>query len=450
MSLAGRAFIVRASLLTMPAAICVLLTLLLVQVLAIAKAHPEAGPRSHLPGVTLVEGRQAPFLQHQPVSTLRVYAFHGASAVQIPFQVDERDQRGRWVLAQGPRQNRDDPPGEFDENDVIVFMNRDLGDRGNPANLPHEATIWGEIRVGNAAQPLGFAYVGVFNSPPLLQPETPPYARYDPRADRVYAARYALAFDAPLPTHLALVNQLGDFGTNTIAGIHASGEVRFIGGLFTLRRTDKDIRAELLAYRDGPVRVIRRARYWIPLPLGFRTSGRVDLLFYRDFVEGTALVKLKIPPRLVLADGELMTYFDFLDLSGARLLLDGEQPSEPVNGRMTPAKRALTGRPAHWAALLLPDGRTVLLIVRLEGALQRLEQRLYFADTTLPGNSLGGKPIFGFQFSRVNRLETGAHRLSVFGVVLEDTHITDLPWVAGLFLSPPAVNVSLLQKMPRK
>jgi hypothetical protein len=247
-----------------------------------------------------------------------------------------------------------------------------------------------------------------------------------------------------------LVNQLGDFGTNTIAGIHASGEVRFIGGLFTLRRTDKDIRAELLAYRDGPVRVIRRARYWIPLPLGFRTSGRVDLLFYRDFVEGTALVKLKIPPRLVLADGELMTYFDFLDLSGARLLLDGEQPSEPVNGRMTPAKRALTGRPAHWAALLLPDGRTVLLIVRLEGALQRLEQRLYFADTTLPGNSLGGKPIFGFQFSRVNRLETGAHRLSVFGVVLEDTHITDLPWVAGLFLSPPAVNVSLLQKMPRK
>ena len=60
--------------------------------------------------------------------------------------------------------------------------------------------------------------------------------------------------------------------------------------------------------------MIRRGRYWVPLPLGFRTSGRVDLIFYRDFIEGISFLKVKLSLRLVLADGELQAYFDFLDL----------------------------------------------------------------------------------------------------------------------------------------
>ena len=133
-------------------------------------------------------------------------------------------------------------------------------------------------------------------------------------------------------------------------------------------------------------------------------------------------------------------------MNGARLLLDDMQLSDPVNGSMTPAKQALAGHPAHWAALLLPNGRTVLLIVRLEGALQRLEQRLYFADTTRAGSEFGGRPLFGFQFSRINRLETGVHRLSVFAVVLDSTTDEDIRQAAKIFLSPPEVSVALLKQ----
>jgi hypothetical protein len=399
---------------------------------------------SPLPGVSLVEGQQVSFLHHQPVATFRVYAFRNDTLIPIPFQIDERDQRDRWVLDQGARPNPDNPAGEFDGNDAIVLMNRDLGARGDSAKLPGGATAWGEIRVGNEANPLGFAYVGSFNSPPPLPSNEHPYARYDPETDRVYAERYALEFRAPLPTHVAFVDQLNEFGTNTVAGVHATGKVRFLGGLLTLHRTDADLQMELLGYRNGPVRVIRRARYWIPLPFGFHTAGRVDLLFYRDFVEGTALVKLKIPPRLVLADGELQAYFDFLHLSDARLLLDGSPPSDPVNGHLTAEKKTLAGQPARWAALLLPDGRVVLLIVRMEGSLQKLEQQLYFDDSAGAGHEFGGQPLFGFQFARVNRLETGTHRLSVFAAVLDGVSVEDIPKAAQVFLSPPEVSVSLV------
>jgi hypothetical protein len=423
----------------------VFLAFWLVQFLAVLAETAAAGPSSSIPGVSVVEGRQASFLQHRAVATLRVYAFYEEEPVAIPFQIDERDRRERWVLTHGARPTQDDFPEQFDANDVLVFMNRDLGRRGDPARLPSAASAWAEVRVGTEVNPLGFVYVGVFaqSAPPLAIEQAA--ARYDLDTDRVYAERYALEFGAPLPTHVAFVDHLGDFGTNAVAGIHAEGEVRFLGGLLTLRRSEKDIQTELLGYRDGPVRVIRRARNQIPLSFGFRTRGQVDLLFYQNFVEGSALVKIAIPPSLVLASGEFQTYFDFLDLSGTRLLVDGEALSEPVNGVMTPEKQALTGRPARWAALLLPDGRAIVFIVRLEGALQKLDQRLYFDDTANANRELGGKPRFGFQFSRVNRLETGSHRLSVFGVVLDSTSSEEIHRTVNIFLSPPEVSVAVVK-----
>ena len=106
------------------------------------------------------------------------------------------------------------------------------------------ASHWAEVRVGTETSPLGFVYVGVF--PPAQAPPfvTRPYARYDPTTDRVYAERYALAFDAPLPTHFAPVERLGDFGTNTIAGIKAAADVRLLGGLLSFQRTHADLRSD--------------------------------------------------------------------------------------------------------------------------------------------------------------------------------------------------------------
>jgi len=404
-----------------------------------------ATPDKPHPGISLLEGKSAAlFLQH-PLAAFRVYAFHAGAAALIPFQLDERDRRDRWVLDQGSHPNTDDVPGIFDDNDALVLMNRDLGERGDLSRLPSGATLWGEVRVGPVQEPLGFAYVGIFaqSSQPLASTNMP--AHYEEATDRVYAERYTLEFQAPLPKHIAFVEKQGEFGVNTVAGVRAEGEVRLFGGLITLHKTDADIQAELLGYKNGPVRTIRRARYWIPLPLGFRTTGRVDLLFYRNFVEGSALLKINIPPSLVLARGELQTYFDFLRQDGARVLLEGESPSEPIDGHMTAKKQALVGRPARWAALLLPEGKTVVFIVRLTGALQRMEQQFYFDEVAAPSVPGSGRPLFGFQFSRVDRLETGTHRLAVFAYVLDSVNPEDIHTVVNLFLSAPEVEVSLLK-----
>jgi hypothetical protein len=111
---------------------------------------------------------------------------------------------------------------------------------------------------------------------------------------------------------------------------------------------------------------------------------------------------------------------------------------------MTDAKRALVGRPARWAALLLPEGRTVVFIVRLTGALQRLDQQFSFADGVGLEVTGGGRPRFGFQFSRIDRLETGTHRLAVFAYVFDSVNPEDIHTLVRFFLSPPEVALAPL------
>ena len=398
-----------------------------------------------LPGAILLEGKAIPFLHGQPLVAIQVFAFRSHTLTPIPFQIDERDRRGRWVITAGPRPSRDNKPDIFDANDALIFLSRDLGAQTAVDTFPQAPSVWHEIRLGPPTSPFGFVYIGLGEA--LARSDAPPRVRYMPDQDRVYTERYTLEFGAPLPTHLAFVSALGDFGQNTIAGIRIAGEIRFLDGLLRVRRTDQDLQSRLYGYRQGPVRIIRRAQYWFPLPFGLRATGRIDLIFYPDCVEGTALVKLKIPPRFVLADGELSVYFDFLNFSGARVLLASSASRQPGNSRMAQAQQALTQQPARWAALLLPTGQTLLLITRLEGKLQQLDQRVYFEDRTQPvgGQSVGGQPAFGFHFSKLSRLDAGTYRLSIFGVLLNTTDSEDIQSAAAFFLSPPAVTVSRLK-----
>jgi len=412
-----------------------LLALLLVAAPAFADKLPPVG-------VSEVTGMMAKPLLKKPTGSIRVYAFKGGAPVIVPFQVDERDKRNHWANETGDQPVRDDSPGVFDENDVVAFMNRDLGLKGDPKKLPDGAAAWFEVRVGPKDAPIGYVYLGSFASPPPLPASLPDYARYDLAKDEVFADRYYVRFGAPLPTYLGFVKRQGEQGDNLLNGVRAHGEARILAGLFHLERGDKDLQYTIQGAHDGPVRSIRSAKYWIPLPLGFKARGRAELLFYRDYVEGRARINIKIPPRLVPADGEITAYFDFHDFTGARVLTPQGVLDEPIDGRMSEQKKTLNQKPVRWAALLLPDGRTFLLVVRLAGSLQKLDQDLYLEDSSDPTR---GKPGFGFRLAGVNRLDTGEQEMSVNAMILDTASQPEIAAAANMLLTPPEVSVSLVR-----
>ena len=119
------------------------------------EAAPTHPPR---PGAIVLEGTQPalpPSTLPLPHSGIRFST--PRPLTPIPFQIDERDRRGRWVIKAGPRPSRDDQPGRFDPNDAIIFLRRDMGQRGHRGSVfSTGATRWHEVRLGSQEAALGF------------------------------------------------------------------------------------------------------------------------------------------------------------------------------------------------------------------------------------------------------------------------------------------------------
>jgi hypothetical protein len=404
----------------------------IVVALAIASIASRPAGAVETPGVSVIDGAAAPPLVGAAIASVRIYSIRDGEARAIPFQIDERDHRGRWVVDSGPKAGPDDSPGEIDENDALVVANRDLGIRRGREALPPGADRWVEIGVGGAERRIGWLYAGTFAEPPALAAD-PGYVRMESDGRRFFSPRYAVGFGGPLPDHVAFVDRIGDRGENRLTAVRAVGEARLFGGLVRIRRDESAIGAELEGLRTGPVRAIRRARYHIRLPLGFKARGRVALLFSRDAVTAEAVARIEIPPSLVPGDGELTAAFEFRDLDGARLIVDGIPTDAVVDGSTSMEEAGIDGREGRSAALALANGGAFLLAVDLEGALRRLDQRLRFRESATE------RPTFGFELSKVSRLETGEHPMSVTGMVLADDE--DVAAATRRLLSPLELEV---------
>jgi hypothetical protein len=139
----------------------------------------------------------------------------------------------------------------------------------------------------------------------------------------------------------------------------------------------------------------------------------------------------------------MTAYFDFHDFTDGRVVGPSGTLGEPIDGNMSEAKRAYTRPPVRWAGLMLPSGQAFLLAVRLGGSLQRLDQRLYFNDSSDPAH---GKPSFGFTLGGVNRLDTGEQELSVNAMILDQASVADASAAASFLLQWPEVDVRPIGK----
>jgi hypothetical protein len=365
------------------------------------------------PGASVVFGDVATSLLGHSVASLRGFAIEKGSAKEIPFQVDERAENDRWVLDRGPRTERDDQAGTFDRNDALVFANRHLGERGDAGVLPDGAAHWVELRVGSEASPLGFVYVGVF--PPAetaAGPQAP--VRYDSKTDEAQGARYAIRFDDVLPKHVAFVDALGELGESFVTATRVKGSARLLGGMVAFERSDADVSERIEGWRNGPVRSLRRGRYVVPLPLGF--------------VEIAGVLRLKVPPWVAGANGAMTGYVELPAKEAARAMFAASAES----GGSEDGRR--------WAALILEDGRTLVMVVRLGGSLDKMEKRFYLTDPP----DAGGGPVFGFELSEANRLDAGEHPFAVVATFLRDPSEREIQATARRLLEPPPVTARAL------
>jgi hypothetical protein len=264
--------------------------------------------------LVVVPGALLPALSGERVDRIAAYAARGGALAPIPFQVDERDPLGRYVVdhrvQNAPPAELPKDDGRMDANDEAVFEEADAGDRVAPAAWPpHHAGEEVEIDDPVSGEKR-YVYLFSVGAPPAV---TRRDIRYEPSGSgRVLARGYALDFGAGpnIIRGLSIPREAGGTGVNLLRGTAHKLYSRLSPYLLSLRikRDEGDVKAVVLGYREGPVRVIRLVQRHTPLVLGLSTPETVSTELYgahqaqwRDEV-GFSLDMKRLVARSVIED----------------------------------------------------------------------------------------------------------------------------------------------------
>ncbi len=399
-----------------------------------------ASPRAWQPLV--VSGAQLPALLGTRIDRLEVLVLVGGALQPIPFQVDERLPDGRYALPMGPHPVVDDSPGILDGDDEIAVMIADLGERARGAPLMPVAAQ--EVAV---ADPLGgperYAYIASVDFPRLSLRR---YTDYDQPHGVIESDTYRIGFTHELPADFALQSRKHEGRPNLIDRIKVRIRARILK-LFDFPVNEDDVDNRLLAWRAGPVRIVRAMSHSVRLILGIRSPAVTSQdFFYRDYIDNPFQVRFPWVPRLLFGDIHARIDLDFTGLDGETLMWSG-MSGAPLKIGDAAAERELVARsppPAVGWIALRGQGRTVIQTIAPAPDLEVLDRRLYFHDDPLtpdpPERVLGEHPGIGYEITGWENLGRGRHDLDSMLIVAPGDYDPDV--LLKELSAPPRVTVT--------
>jgi hypothetical protein len=378
--------------------------------LALTAAVPAvASPRSWQP--LLLRGVQLAGMRDTRVDRLEVLAVHSGRLEPIPFQIDAVLPDGMFALEQGPNPTPGAAVQTVGDDDELAIMMFDLGERA-----ADETALPAGTRVIKVADPLGgpdrYAYIAAVKHPRLSPVH---YVDYEPGSERIETERYRLGFKRQLPDDFRLQNRRGERSKNLISGFELRGKVTVLS-LLQFHLTESDIDSRLLAYRVGPVRVIRRLGHRIRVFLGIH-SPEVSTVefFYREIAQ--APFTMRFPLRKLFRDVQGRIAMDFLDLSGYELLASGlEAPLDFGDGAVARRIAGTAEAPAAQWLALRGGGRLMLQTFAPSAELELIKRRLYYRGLpSVPAGRAQSSAVpaaVGIQTDGWERLGGGSHRFN--------------------------------------
>jgi len=229
----------------------------------------------------VIRGDRVPALLGTPIEKIRVVGFRNDEIYPVPFQIDERDTKGSYIFRTGNSQAKDADNGLFDDNDELVFMCKDMGDRTREDQTKASGLLAEVMANDPVDKGTGWCYVTTTDRHPDLSDAD--YVSYDPQKDTITAINYHLGFSKRAPNSYADTAVTPAGGGN---GIRVNDRVIIrldaaVFGVLHIRRSEEDFRSVRKGYIDGPVRVIKRVGNSVRQVFGiYGPEIEVDYTFY--------------------------------------------------------------------------------------------------------------------------------------------------------------------------
>ncbi len=332
---------------------------------------------------------------NKSIPLMRLYAVKDGKMQPAPFQIDEITDNEDWVLpykspyiskkmSDKAKLIKDDPPDVMDENDELVFMITDIGDKAEPAVWPSGWLCADEITL---TDPLtgdrGWVYLFSFAGPRALSPVD--YVEYrlpEDKNDRMLSTNYTIGFSHEVPiTHDYL-----DFrdGINLLDRMRMRLYLRFFY-FVKFDRNENDFDSTVWQYKDGPIRAVRMVRSSVRLIRNIQSpSMSNETLYYRNAC--VMPVRLGMPS---IAPGIVNEAFvnsggDWRDLYGWKVRLSSDERWLTVDGKMDDVEKSIKTRPARW--IILKGEKKALLIFAYFVRDYGLDTEFHYIDDDITPN----------------------------------------------------------------
>jgi hypothetical protein len=285
---------------------CCRLLLALLTLLASLGLETSVWAGIHRAPVVLPANRMKIATQY-PVSAYRVFRRGvDGEAVPIPFQIDEINAIGDYVLGEGPKPNSQTADGIFDGLDELSFMGDDVGPVGMPTRWPDGRAPQSvfELRMTPPAHLTeardGAVYLAVYHQNPPA-PVNQKYVVFNLGSGEVRTSRYRYLFDRQnylvvngvdmVKGPTASANQ--GLGTDTVPLIdsstfYARADLKYF---LTVQVNHRSVNSRLESFKTGPIRTIVRVTFFYTfLKLNFEVGMYTEVSFFSNSVILPAII----------------------------------------------------------------------------------------------------------------------------------------------------------------
>jgi ribosomal protein L31E len=332
----------------------------------------------------------------------------------IPFQIDERDSAGQYVLTCGQGASTDEDP-LFDANDELVFMAADAGAPAASATPPPNVSHALEIEIADTADgSRGYAYVFAFREP---VPETSrrDYVRFDAGSECVHTLYYQVCTSpgSVLYGRQTIEPRAGGDSKDYVDRLKV--RVKFKSRLLGIpgHITEENLVARLAGYAEGSVRTIVRRDIYCRLFRGIKIHTEIsENVYYRGHYVVPKCFRVPIRPSSVFGSVVIDVFGDFnATMKGNRYTNSNLEESVEIDGTTRGVESEINGQqPASWSVSYGPGGNMIEYTI-VDSSLHALGYQIYrdsSEDKDPPESERGCYGCWGHRYD-VTDLEKGIY-----------------------------------------
>ena len=413
-----------------------------VALLAVLGLTPRAEAMIHTAPIVL-QGLKVKPVTHYPINMYRLFRADAAGkAVAIPYQIDEINEWGDYVLPEGGKVTANTGNGIFDLQDEIAFMGDDVG----PVKAP---TDWGaakpslvfEVRLSmkaknDAGAQEGAVYLAVFfQNPP--KPAEKTYVFFNRESAEVITGRYRYGFDQKNWLVARRVEMLKK-GTEAkpefvplldSTTFYMKADLKYF---LTVEANHRSINSALEAYKIGPVRaLVRISFHYTFLKLNFELGMYTEVSFFSNAVYLPAILYNPLDGKKSLNAGSGFYYGFALKDNPGDYKIDSNMPAYKKSGIMDLFTGSKKAEPLYWITASGKDRMLYMEInpskeMRAAGGVPMVYQENVTGDSVRERNKdapseLGSSPVNMALYFDMTKFTEGEH-IMAFRLFFENSN----------------------------